>query len=364
MGHCTQSEMGCSSLTVLVGPENTARLQALSAEQAPRLDYRFVSEYYRGCVQQWHQAPSGFRGPRLLRVGRSFLGNLGHATCLLRTLSGDSLVYATGETWGLPVALVGATLHNRRFSHIMYVHRVFSPAWLRFLHATRQWLAVDGWICVTQHQTRLLRQALGPNTTITVVSQGVDTRFFDPAKSSPTFDRPYLLSVGVEMRNYDLLFEVVRNLDINMVVKASSAWMAGSRSQLTSIPPNVKVITERLSYVELRDLYAGAGLVVVPLHETPQAAGITTILEGMAMGKCILATQSSGLPDVLVDRQTGWVVPPTAAGLQQAIATLWNEPDRRAELATAGQRAVRNGFTLEHHTSAVVDFLMAVAQGR
>lgn len=350
---------------ILIGFEDIELYQAIAADLAPRFDYRLVADRCQASIHQWLPAPSGLRGPRLARLGRSFLGNFGHALRLIYSLPAGSIVYSTGETWGLPVALVGAMMRKRRFRHVVYVHRVFSPTWLRFLSAMHKYLAVDGWICVTSHQAHLLRKTLGPaGAPIAVVSQGVDTHFFDPGKAAPAPERPYILSVGVEMRNYDLLFDAVRGLDGDVLVKASSAWMAGGRSQLTSIPPNVKVITERLSYVELRDLYAGAALVVVPLHETPQAAGITTILEGMAMGKCILATQSSGLPDVLTDHRTGWVVPPVAADLRQAIAALWNEPDTRAALAAAGQQAVRAGFTLEHHANAVIEVLQTVAKER
>lgn len=276
-------------------------------------------------------------------------------------MSKGSIIYSTGETWGIPVALVGMFTRRRHLCHVIYVHRVFSSKWLRFLRTTRRWLAVDGWICVTQQQAQLLRAALGPTgAPIAVVSQGVDTEFFAPSKAAPPTSPPYILSVGIEMRNYELLFDAVRSLAANVVVKASSAWMAGGRSQLTSIPSNVTLITKRLSYVELRDLYAGAALVVVPLHETPQAAGITTILEGMAMRKAVVATRSAGLPDVLVHDETGIVVEPDAHALAQALRQLLADPDRYATLAQTGQRAVMDTVMLEHHAAQVAEFLLAV----
>ena len=294
---------------------------------------------------------------------RSFLGNLRHAAGLVRSLPPGAVVYTTGETWGLPVGLAGALARQRRFTHVVYVHRVFSPAWLRFLNVTRRILAVDGWICVTRHQASLLRRALGPEgAPIAVVSQGVDTAFFDPAKANPLPSRPYTLSVGVEMRNYDLLFRAIRDMDVDVVVKASSAWMAAGRHEISAVPPNVRLITERLSYVELRDLYAGATLVVVPLYDTPQAAGITTILEGMAMGKAVVATRSSGLPDVLVHGETGLIVEPDAKALAAALQQLLGDPGRRATLAQAGRDAVLSSVTLEHHANQVVAFLALVGR--
>jgi glycosyltransferase involved in cell wall biosynthesis len=164
------------------------------------------------------------------------------------------------------------------------------------------------------------------------------------------------------MRDYNLFCEAVCGLDLPVVVKASSAWMFSCRSDTSAVPDNVRLITERLSYVELRDLYAGASLVAVPLCDTPQAAGITTILEGMAMGKCIVATQSSGLPDVLIDGETGLIAPPTAEGLRTAITTMLESPDRRSALASAGQRLVRTSFKLEDHAREVTAFLSGCAR--
>lgn len=346
---------------ILVGPEETQRLAEIPPGIAPRLDYQLIARGCQGSTQPWLSAPSGLRGPQLVRVGRSFLGNLAHALRLLPSLAPDNIVYSTGETWGLPMGLAGAFQRKRRFTHVVYVHRVFSSAWLRFLRASRGRLAVDGWICVTQHQARLLRGALGPEgAPVAVVSQGVDTQFFDPAKAAPPAGRPYLLSVGVEMRNYDLFFQAVQGLDVDVVVKASSAWMASARQGIGAAPPNVRLIAERLSYVELRDLYAGATLVAAPLYDTPQAAGITTILEGVAMGKAVVATRSAGLPDVLVHGETGIVVEPDASTLADALQQLLDDPNRRETLAQAGRHAVLETVTLEHHADQVVEFLLTV----
>jgi glycosyltransferase involved in cell wall biosynthesis len=353
------------SCVVLVGPVDPWPQEAIRCGQAPRLDYRLLAERGGGVLERGYASPTALSGARLARLCRSFLGNLLHALRLAPTLVPGSLVYSTGETWGIPLGLVGVTSRRRDYAHIIYVHRVFSPAWLKFLTGTRDLLAVDGWICVTRRQAETLRRALGPGgSPVTAISQGVDTEFFDPAKASPARGTPYVLAVGAEMRNYGLLFDAVRDLDIQVIAKVSSAWMTGARHELKAVPDNVRVITQRLSYVELRDLYAGAALVAAPLYDTPQAAGITTILEGMAMGKCIVATESSGLPDVLVNQSTGVVVPPRVEDLRSAIAALWEAPDRRATLARNGQLAVRTGFTIERHAAAVTEFLLEIAEGR
>lgn len=353
---------------VIVGPESPARLVEIQAGRAPRLDYRLVAKHLRADVVQWRPSPAQYRGSKPLRVGRSLLGNLSHAFRTAKTLLPGTLIYTTGETWGLPMGMAATLLARRHFTHVVCVHRVFSPIWLRFLKAWHRLLAIDGYICVTQSQANLLRQALGEESApIVVVSQGVDGQFFNPDAAplpESTWKRPYVLAVGTEMRNYVLLFEAARRVRVDFVVQASSAWMAGLREEVVNPPSNVQLMTKRLSYGELRDLYAGAALVLVPLYNTFQAAGITTILEAMAMGKAVVATRSAGLPDVLVHGETGVVVEPDTDALAATLQELLDDPVRRQTLANAGRRTVLKTVTLEHHANQVVEFLLAVAKNR
>lgn len=354
-----------SDLTILIGPEDPARLQAINADLAPRLDYRVVAQNHLGSIRSWYPPPSGFQGPRLSCLIRSFLRNLWETLRMVRLIPRHSIVYSTGETWGLPVALVGALQRRRDFTHVVYVHRVFSPGWLRFLRIFRNLLAVDGWICVTQNQAQLLAGVLGKNTKpVIAVTQGVDTVFFDASKANLPPQKPYILAVGAEMRNYNLFFDVVQDLDIDVIVKASSAWMKTSRQRWTSVPPNVEINMQRLSYVELRDLYMGAALVVAPLYDTPQAAGITTILEAMAMQKCVVATQSRGLPDVLTHDKTGMISAASSADLARSIEQLLVDRQKREALAVAGRQEVMRYASLENHATMVSEFLLSVHSGR
>ena len=350
-------------LIVLVGPEDGRRVQNAQSGCAPRLDYRLVAERCEGVVKQCYPSPASLHGPRILRVFRSMLTNTRIAAQVIKSVPSESVIYSTGETWGLPVAIAGGMMRRRRHTHVVVAHRVFSPLRLWLIRGLQSSLHVDGWICITHYQARLLRQALGSRgAPVAVVSQGVDTAFFDPVKASPSQPAPYILSIGAEMRDYPLLFEAVRNLDVEVIVKASSAWTTGVQRQFKSVPPNVTWLTGYVSYPELRDLYAGASLVVVPLHDTYQAAGITTILEAMAMQKCIVATRSRGLPDSLIDGVTGLVVEPSAERIAEAILGVLRSPDRAAELAANGQRWARGGGSLEAHAAAVTGFLTHVAR--
>jgi glycosyltransferase involved in cell wall biosynthesis len=346
-------------VTILVGPESDSRLAELRLGRAPRLDYRLIAEQCHGSVQEGYPPPSALRGPKLSRVFRSMSRNLWLAARIVRATPAGGVIYSTAETWGLPVG-VTSKLMGRHHAHFIYAHRVYSPGWLRLVRYLRPLLHVDGWICVTRYQADVLRQALGPRgASVKVISQGVDTAFYDPDKAGPSDRAPYILSVGAEMRNYSLLFEAVRNLNMETIVVGGSTWMTTVRNgdRPVSIPPNVTRVTQRLSYPELRDLYAGASSVIVPLYDTPQAAGITTILEAMAMGKCVIATLSRGLPDILIDGVTGIIAEPSATGISDTIGRLQRDPHLASSLAKNGQQRVRESMSLERHACAIARYI-------
>lgn len=80
-------------------------------------------------------------------------------------------------------------------------------------------------------------------------------------------------------------------------------------------------------------------------------------LESMATGIPILATRVSAVPEVVVDGETGLLVPPAdAAALAAAMVRLAADPALRARLATAGRVRVEKIFGLDR----MIDETLAV----
>ena len=152
-----------------------------------------------------------------------------------------------------------------------------------------------------------------------------------------------ICAVGLELRDYPTLVEAVRGLDVDVVIAAASPWSKRDDSSAgVDVPPNVDVGAYDL--FDLRQLYADAAFVVVPLQETDFQAGITTILEAMSMGKAVVCTRTTGQTDTIVDGETGLYVPPGDPGaLRAAIERLLDDP---AESAAPGRR--RPGLGRSH----------------
>lgn len=71
-----------------------------------------------------------------------------------------------------------------------------------------------------------------------------------------------------------------------------------------------------------------------------------TILEAMAAALPVVATPVGGNPEVVVDKETGLLIPGTARLLAEAIANLAVDERRRRQMGDAGRRRVENHFSL------------------
>ena len=78
------------------------------------------------------------------------------------------------------------------------------------------------------------------------------------------------------------------------------------------------------------------------------------IIEGMAAGKPVIATRAGGIPEIVVDEDTGLLVPiEDERALADAMITLLQNPGRAAQMGANGRERVRNFFTIEQHARAV-----------
>ena len=72
------------------------------------------------------------------------------------------------------------------------------------------------------------------------------------------------------------------------------------------------------------------------------------ILESMAAGKPVIATNVGGSPEMVVNDITGYLVPPAdSSAMAGAITALLQEPDKAKAMGAAGKRLVEEKFTVE-----------------
>jgi glycosyltransferase involved in cell wall biosynthesis len=104
---------------------------------------------------------------------------------------------------------------------------------------------------------------------------------------------------------------------------------------------------------ELAPLYERAAVVAVPSHR--EGFGVAC-LEAMAHGRPVVASAVGGLLDLVVDGETGLLVPPSdVEALQAALERLLGDADLRTRLGDAARERVREHFTWPAVTDATIE---------
>jgi glycosyltransferase involved in cell wall biosynthesis len=129
------------------------------------------------------------------------------------------------------------------------------------------------------------------------------------------------------------------------------------KAQQLNLPPRVRFMGDQSEIHKL--LPALNILVSSSFHEGMS----NVILEAMAAGLPVVATAVGGTPEVVVDGETGLLVPPgDPEALSQAILKLIQNPKMRKKMGLAGRERVKKHFTIQetvHQTEKLYLKLLA-----
>ena len=306
---------------------------------------------------------------------------LAGANAALQVLSTDlSIAAATADcdvvhshTWYADLAgHLSALLHGVPHvvtTHSLEPHRPWKAEQLGGGYALSSWaertavLAADAVVAVSEGMARDVLASypeLDP-ARVHVVYNGIDAAFYTATTATDVLERhgvdpaePYALFVGRITRQKGLahLLRAARDVPGQLVLCAGApdtpeiaAETDALVTELQAARPGVVLIPEMLPKADVVQLLSHATAFVCPSVYEP--LGIVN-LEAMACGTAVVASAVGGIPEVVVDGETGVLVPYDAAdpagfeaGLARALTEVLADPARAAEMGRAGrERAV------------------------
>ena len=184
-----------------------------------------------------------------------------------------------------------------------------------------------------------------------LIPYGVDTQRFSPAPSRAN-TAPVVLATGrlVAKKGFDQLIAAAPAIFARC--PAAEIWIAGegdSRAQLEGLraalpaplQTKIKFLGQR-PWSDLPDLLRQASVFVLPSvrDEAGNEDGLpNSLLEGMASGLAIVASDLAGVPAVIRDEQTGLLMPPgDASALADAVVRLLQDAELSERLGHAARR--------------------------
>jgi glycosyltransferase involved in cell wall biosynthesis len=332
----------------------------VAAGRRPRADYAVMADAFGGAELLDHATAAATTG-RIGRVLRRIGGDDAMmAWACFRARRRHTAIFTDSEGVGLLYAVL-CTFAPRRGIHIMVGHRLSTRSKVVLLRLLRLRRRIDHVVVYATSQRDVAIRDLGfrPDQ-VTLTPFMVDTEWWRPGVvARGDVSRPSICAVGQEYRDYHTLAEAVRGLDVDVTIAAASPWSRRpDAARELDIPANVHVT--KLSQYDLRQLYAESDFVVVPIEETDFQAGITTILEAMAMGLAVVCSHTSGQTDTVIDEVNGiLVVPGDAGALRAAIERLLRDRRLADRLGTNGRAWVVDHADVERYAQQLAAIVRA-----
>lgn len=289
--------------------------------------------------------------------------------------SGAAVVHANSIRAGIVIALA----RPRGVAMIVHVRDCLPPG--RLTSATMRLIAARATLIVANSRyTARSVEAAAPGARVEVIHNPVDIKRWDPERLDRDTARAHLREAGTRelllgvvaqltpWKGQDTAIEALRLLceegrDAHLLLIGSAKFVARSTrfdnerylAHLRELVAHAG-LEQRVSWLgereDVPELMRALDVLLLPSWEEPFGRAL---IEAMALGVPVIATNVGGPPEILSDGQEGYLLAPREPGpWAQAIGRLADEPDRAAAMGEAGRRRVQAHFTLAGHVAAVL----------
>ncbi|HKP87117.1 MAG TPA: glycosyltransferase [Blastocatellia bacterium] len=222
--------------------------------------------------------------------------------------------------------------------------------------------------CVIACNSDVARDISRIEARVHLMPHGVDLRRFQPRRL-PTGRALQILAVGrlVEKKGFDVLIKACARLSFPYRLR-----IIGEGPQRNSLERLVADLGIRehvtfcgtKTHAELPDEYNDAHAVVAPsvIDSTGDRDGLpNVVLEAMASGRAVIASDISAIGSAITNEQTGLLVPPgDPVALASALERVARSASLRAELGRRARKRVAQDYEVGRCTERFCDLLESV----
>jgi sugar transferase (PEP-CTERM/EpsH1 system associated) len=325
-----------------VGGQEKLLVELARHSDRSRLALGFVSLGHRGALAGDLEAcgaavvalgqPSGLKPGLVWRLARLFRRM---RPDVVHTHDPRSLIYAAPAARLARVRRVVHTRHGRDVGA--------TPRQLAMVRCLSR--LVDRFVCVSEAVTELSRQQGIPGRKLSTILNGIDVSRFAYNGPNPDGSIVTVARLGPEKDVGNLVRAAALGMRAAADLRVEVAGSGPCWDHLKSLAAELGV-SQRVAFLgEVRDVpavLARARIFVLP----SRSEGIPlTVLEAMARGLPVVATRVGGLTEVVIEGETGLLVPPAdPARLAEAILTVWRDAGRGEAMGRAGRRRVEEHF--------------------
>lgn len=236
-----------------------------------------------------------------------------------------------------------------------------------FYAACERWAArfTDRIICVSQTEVQAARdRRICDSERLVLIENGIDA---DPFDGTPKGSFRQELELSAETPLIGVIGRLSRQKgQADLVAAAPDILQRHRAAQFVFIGsgPDKRRLDQEITrrgletcfhfveaHADMPRVYADLDLVAQPSRWEGMPY---SLLEAMAAGRAIVATRTGGVPDMIVDGESGRLVPSgDTTGLAEAIAALLADSAQREALGAAARARVRERYTLARMVSSI-----------
>jgi len=235
-------------------------------------------------------------------------------------------------------------------------------------------------IANSEYTARAMRMA-APGTRVEVIYSPVDLDRWNPGRIDRTWARARLGAAGERRLVLGLVAQLTpwkgqdtainalkmlrdEGIDAQLLLIGSPKFVARATrynnesyaASLRRLVADAK-LEDRVSWMgereDVPELVRAVDVLLVPSWEEPFGRAL---IEAMALGVPVIATNVGGPAEIIEDGREGYLLPPREPrAWALAISRLAQSPGLALEMGRAGRQRVEAAFTVGHHVTAMVD---------
>src|SRR5438552_4872235 len=286
-----------------------------------------------------------FAGSDVDHVHVHFANRAAHTALFLKEIS------------GIPFSI---TAHGQDF-----MKDLGSDDLLREICAAAEFVAAE-----TDYSRDFLRQRCANSAAkIHRVYNGIDLERFPASRSCDGNRIPQIVSVGrlVAFKGFDDLIDACaelmrRRIDFvcDIIGDGPLRERLQAKIEQLDLSSRVNLLGSLSQGAVLEKLQAADIFALASTTDTQGATDVfpTVILEAMASARPVVSTRLAGIPELVVDGQTGMLAPPgDSTALAHALEQLLRNPELRLRFGHAGRERVEQYFRIEQTVAPLMEML-------
>lgn len=237
----------------------------------------------------------------------------------------------------------------------LYEYRLL-PA---LFHTVRAVVAID---------QPFVKKHIADDSKVTFIPPGIDTDLFRPKQSKKTVDVTFVgrIERTSEWKGLDVLLKAVaidKETTLQVIGDGDAIDWYKDLARELGIEKNV-VFAGLLRGESLADAYRRSRIVVLPSKTESESFGMV-LAEAQACGVAVIGSRIGGIPNVILENETGVLVPPNQPqALADAIHELLQSKARIKAYGEAGSRHARTAFSQERLIDDTEKLFKKVVQPR